>query len=366
MKLLTTRKLMKWHRKIGIFLAMNLIILNITGTVLIWKEEILSFSEDKNESHFEKSLEANTKRALELLNEDPQLKDKKILSVFPDDKNSNWINLRVCEVDNNKFRGATKLIYLIYEDRLIKKEDVTTNSSSVMTFILDLHKELLIGAQGKYLNALIGLLIIFLIISGLIYAQKTKLSRVTTIRMKLGQLHKNIGVYTSLWFFAIVLTGVLLSLNATLLTFYFKNEITNAATDSQTYMYKSFRPFEIAKMVEDIKSELGNFEIDYISFPGNEFSLPNKFVLIAQEAGKINASKKLVFVDRDSLKHTAIINLPLLLEALIFSEIIHFGSFGGIYTKLLWTILSIITGVIPVTGLAIFYLRKKKRGLVEN
>lgn len=366
MKFLNSRKLMKWHRKIGLFLAMNLIILNLTGTILIWKEEILSFSENENISRVEKSLDANIQRALELLNKDPQLKNKKILSVFPDDKNSNWLNLRVSDVDNIKFRGATKLIYLIFEDQLIKKEDITTNSSTIMTFILDLHKELLFGARGKYLNALIGLFLIFLIISGLVYAQKTKFSKVTNIRMKLGQLHKKIGVYTSLWFFAIVLTGVLLSLNATILTLYFKSEITKAASGSQVYIYKSFKPFEIAKMIEDAKSELGEFEIDYISFPGNEFSVPNKFVLIAEEKDKINANKKLVFVDRDSLKPTAIINLPLLLETLIFSEIIHFGSFGGVFTKILWTILSIVTGIIPVTGLAIFYYRNKKRGIVEN
>lgn len=361
MKFLNIRILIKWHRGIGLLLGLNLIILNLTGAVLIWKSELEHIGNAKEIAPSSNSLSINVKRAIELLGVEESYKDKKILSIFPDDKNSNWLNLRISQKENQKFRGATKLVYLIKEDELVKNEELKTKSSNILTFILDLHKEILLGSKGKYLNAIVGLLIIFLIISGIIFAQKTKYSRPNNVRIKLGQLHKKVGVYTSLWFFAIVLSGIFLSLNSTVLTLYFKSKITSSQESEVKFRDNSYSAEEISKMIDVVLEKNQNYEIDYISFPGNEFSLPNKFVLIAQEKEKINASKKLVFVDSVKQIPDRTINLPIILEALVFSEVIHFGGFAGIFSKVLWTVMSLVTSVIPVTGIIIFYLRKNKK-----
>ena len=68
--------------------------------------------------------------------------------------------------------------------------------------------------------------------------------------------------------------------------------------------------------------------------------------------------KLIVFNSSRKNDHYKILDLPWYLSAIILSEPLHFGNFGGYLLKIIWTCLALLAGYIPLSGLVIFYLRK--------
>ena len=95
----------KLHKILGLFLALNFLTLSLTGTVLIWKDELTTSTKLINEQPLKKE---DLLDAYSLIQK--EYPNKKILSLAKDDNNSAIINIRLTEPGVTKFSGATKLV----------------------------------------------------------------------------------------------------------------------------------------------------------------------------------------------------------------------------------------------------------------
>lgn len=339
----------KLHKILGLFLALNFLTLSLTGTVLIWKDELTTSTKLINEQPLKKE---DLLDAYSLIQK--EYPNKKILSLAKDDNNSTIINIRLTEPGVTKFSGATKLVYNKQARNIINLVDNPKSeiSHSFFDTTLRLHREILLGGKGKYLIGLIGLLITFVLLSGVLLLKKFNKDNVYNIRTLAGRLHQSIGTFTFSWLILVTVTGVFLSFNGLIINLYFKSQM-----NSQVSIERRQVSFE--KTITYAFENLGQNEIDFISFPDNEFSTPTDYTILLEE----KEIKRLMFISKNEGQQIRTVELPWLLKTIIISEPLHYGNFGGIPLKVIWTIFSLLSSVLPFSASIIFLIRK---GRIKN
>jgi uncharacterized iron-regulated membrane protein len=99
-------------------------------------------------------------------------------------------------------------------------------------------------------------------------------------------------------------------------------------------------------------------KLSFIAFPGTSFSSPhhNTFFLRGSEPF---TSKLLqpVLVDAKTTEVTAAPKMPWYLTALLVSQPLHFGDYGGMPMQILWALLDIATIIVLGSGLYLWLKR---------
>lgn len=337
-----TRLTIKIHRILGLALALNFFILCLSGTILIWKDE-LSGQGPKTTASISSDGFVNVQEYV--LKNYPT---KKLLSIFIDDSGN--FQARLGKEGQEKFRGAIKLKFDPKGKQLHSK---TSKDQGLLALTLAIHRELLIPGKGKYLVGLLGLFITFLLLSGFIIAPKFyKNFKAVNNRLRLGILHKQWGLASFSWILLVTLTGILLSFNGLMISLFLKSSL-----DSERLLSKSGHSnyVQIETVQRNAKTALPDFSIDYVSYPDNEFSLPGHFAVLV-ERGSL---KKILFVEGQSGDVSKVVSLPWYMELMLISEPLHFGNYGGVLLKVFWTIMGLGASLIPLSGFIIFLARKK-------
>ncbi|MBJ00074.1 MAG: hypothetical protein CME67_02485 [Halobacteriovoraceae bacterium] len=337
-----TRLTIKIHRILGLALALNFFILCLSGTILIWKDELSGQGPETTASISSDGFVNVQEYVLK------NYPTKKLLSIFIDDSGN--FQARLGKEGQEKFRGAIKLKFDPQGKLLHSK---TSKDQGLLALTLAIHRELLIPGKGKYLVGLLGLFITFLLLSGFIIAPKFyKNFKAVNNRLRLGILHKQWGLASFSWILLVTLTGILLSFNGLMISLFLKSSL-----DSERLLSKSGHSnyVQIETVQRNAKTALPDFSIDYVSYPDNEFSLPGHFAVLV-ERGSL---KKILFVEGQSGDVSKVVSLPWYMELMLISEPLHFGNYGGVLLKVFWTIMGLGASLIPLSGIIIFLARKK-------
>ena len=337
-----TRLTIKIHRILGLALALNFFILCLSGTILIWKDELSGQGPETTASISSDGFVNVQEYVLK------NYPTKKLLSIFIDDSGN--FQARLGKEGQEKFRGAIKLKFDPKGKQLHSK---TSKDQGLLALTLAIHRELLIPGKGKYLVGLLGLFITFLLLSGFIIAPKFyKNFKAVNNRLRLGILHKQWGLASFSWILLVTLTGILLSFNGLMISLFLKSSL-----DSERLLSKSGHSnyVQIETVQRNAKTALPDFSIDYVSYPDNEFSLPGHFAVLV-ERGSL---KKILFVEGQSGDVSKVVSLPWYMELMLISEPLHFGNYGGVLLKVFWTIMGLGASLIPLSGFIIFLARKK-------
>ncbi len=273
--------------------------------------------------------------------------DKKILSLFKDD--NGLIQGRLGKKNQFEFKGAERKAF--FPDGKVSASNKEANGGW-LHWLLKLHRELLLGGSGKYLVALVGLFFIFLILSGALMIPFFKgLKGKKQFRFKISVLHQKIGALTFSWLVLITFTGVFLALNSLLIGLFLKSTLSEQRANTSENI--TVVEHKIKTVLDKAMTAAKGYEVDFISYPDTEFSLPGTYALLLE--GK--SDKKIAFVKSNIDLDTVIVDLPWYLKALVVSEPLHFGNYGGIGLKLFWTLFGLLVGIIPCTGFINYYFR---------
>jgi uncharacterized iron-regulated membrane protein len=201
---LTRNWIYKWHKKIAILSSLALLILTVTGSILVYKLEII------------KTLVASDLNFKASLN--VQLLSNDLDQIF-DDWNSEDITLVKVPNENEPYWS----IYLKDQDKvLLRHDDLTPLNENLWIitateFIRELHVSLFIGLTGHVVAFLVGLLVIFIILSGLYlwlptwrrFNLKSLFSKASS-RGKTIVHHKNLGFFIILGLLILIFTGTMM------------------------------------------------------------------------------------------------------------------------------------------------------------
>jgi uncharacterized iron-regulated membrane protein len=243
-----------------------------------------------------------------------------------------------------------------------------------MGVMLSLHTELFAGLPGELFLALMALLFVVAIISGVVlYGPFMKKIDFGTIRRGRGRrlkwldVHNLLGVVVLAWTVVVGLTGAMNELSVPLFGLW-------EQTDVQRVLSQWKNAPDIP--VPALGSPQAAYETARRAVPGNVVTGlvyprplaiggsagPSQYLLWSHGASHLRARLfDPILVNARTGALSMVASMPWYLRALEVSRPLHFGDYGGLPLKILWALLDAITIVVLVSGLYLWIARRRTR-----
>lgn len=237
-----------------------------------------------------------------------------------------------------------------------------------MWVMFKLHVDLFAGLPGKLFLGFMGLLLLVAIVSGVVlYAPFMRkltfgeVRRERSTRVKWLDLHNLLGIVTLVWALVVGATGMINTWADLLIKYW---QVTDVATLLAPYQGKPIVPeaerAPTQQVLEAATAHVPGMKPSFIAFPGTAFSSPHHTTVFLRGNEPLT-SKMLrpVLVDARSGEVTAAPEMPWYLDALLLSQPLHFGDYGGLPLQILWAVLDVITIVVLSSGLYLWWARRR-------
>lgn len=235
-----------------------------------------------------------------------------------------------------------------------------------MYWMARLHIDLFAGLPGKLFLGFMGLLLVVAIVSGVVlyapFMRKLEFGAVrqSSPRTRWLDLHNLLGIVTLVWALVVGATGVI-NTWADLLIKYWQHDQLSAllAPYKGQPLVPDAERAPLQQTLTAAQAQLPGKALSFIAFPGTAFSSPHHITYFMK--GDTPLTSKLlqpVLVDARSAEVTVAPELPWYVTALLVSQPLHFGDYGGLPMKIIWALLDVATVIVLGSGL---YLWLKKR-----
>jgi uncharacterized iron-regulated membrane protein len=236
-----------------------------------------------------------------------------------------------------------------------------------LNLMFHLHVDLFAGLPGTLFLGLMGLLLAVAIVSGVIlyspFMRKLDFGTVrrdNSSRVKWLDMHNMLGIVTLVWASVVTLTGVINTLADPIISLWRYDQMSEMIAP-----YKNLPPparlESLQQSVNAAYSLESGMVLKFIAFPGTSFSSPHHYGIFMR--GNTPATSRLlkpVLVDAQTTKVTDSRTLPWYATALLISQPLHFGDYGGMPMKILWALLDIATIIVLGSGLYLWFKRKRR------
>lgn len=247
-------------------------------------------------------------------------------------------------------------------------------ADGVMAFLLKLHTDMFLGLAGMLFLGVMGILFLVAIVSGtLLYAPFMRrlgfgtLRTARSPRVKWLDYHNLLGIVALAWMSVVGLTGAINAFGTPIIRFWQMGELaamTSAYRDKAALPPARYASLDTA-MAAARAARPGN-NPQFIAFPGGAFSSKHHYAVFLQ--GDTPLTERLLtpaLIDAETGVLTDVRPLPWYVQALLLSQPLHFGDYGGLPLKLLWAILTGFTIVVLGSGLYL-WLGKRRAPLDQR
>ena len=363
---MNSRKIKTWawvHKWSSLVCTVFMLLLCITGLPLIFHHEIGHLLGTEVEAP---KMPANTPRisldkVLEIAKAKHPDRVVQFASHSEDDDNLWFVTLTPTPAPTEDFKSVA------VDARTAEVLAQPKFDEGFMYVMFKLHVDLFAGLPGKLFLGFMGLLLLVAIVSGtVLYAPFMRKLDFGTVRrekrprLKWLDLHNLLGIVTLVWAFVVGGTGMINTWAELVVKYWQNDQLTALLTPykGQPLIANADRA-PVQATLDAALAHTPGMQLAFIAFPGTLFSSPhhNTFFLRGNEPF---TSKLLqpVLVDARTAEVTAAPELPWYLTALLVSQPLHFGDYGGLPMQILWALLDIATIVVLGSGL---YLWLKKR-----
>lgn len=355
-----TRRFLAVHRVTGAFVALNFLVLSLTGVLLVFHEEI-----DHATGHLppDSASSAAFRPLADLVASARVVRPSaQPLYVFFEEGKPGVAHVGMAAA------GVTdleKAVDVMIDARTAKPLGSRRADSGFTAIVLKIHSELFLGPFGKLLVGVIGLALLCSLCTGLVAYGPTMrrfsfgmLRRGGRRSLLFADWHRLVGASLSGWLVVVVLTGVLLTVGTMLIQLF---QMTTLAemTSSSANRPPVTQYVPLTTVVSRAKQAFPNDELAFVTFPGTDFSGKHHFsVFTRAESGLARKVFKVVLVDAESGELTAARELPWFIKMLLLSEPLHFGDYGGLPLKLIWALFGLGSTSLSATGLYVLVARR--------
>jgi uncharacterized iron-regulated membrane protein len=344
------KRIYSWHHWCGLIVGFFLLVMSISGAILVFSEEMEEAADHKW-----------------MLVENPGGQYKYdasfalIRQKYPD-----W------EIRIYPQAGPNKaIIYDLRKKELRKKIYAHPLNGKILhksdrahkafeRQLLLLHYTWFAGTTGKIFVFLIGVLFLISLVTGL-YVYRKAIIKTLTFKVRLNRkttrslhssLHRIVGVWSLVFNLLIVATGLALSGQIALTALKATKPGVGASESSiplidknRAFIAQQFSNFEIHL----IRSRPGSSSVQFSGrYQDDPFYYGNYYSYFILNGETQEIEKKQVLRE-----------LPLSQRLLAFSGPLHFGTYGGIWVKLLYFLFGLTPGLLSITGFVVW--RKKSR-----
>lgn len=242
-----------------------------------------------------------------------------------------------------------------------------------MYWMLKLHVDLFAGLPGTLFLGLMGLLLLAAIVSGvMLYAPFMRKLPFGTVRHAAAtrtrwlDMHNLLGIVTLTWLLVVGLTGVINTLGQPLLKLWQFTEVADMVAP-----YKGLPPPDrlgsLQRAVSAAQAIEPSMSMGFVAFPGTAFSSAHHYTVFMRGDMPLTARLfKPVLVDGQTGAITDSRALPWYLTALLVSQPLHFGDYGGLGLKIVWALLDLLTIVVLGSGLYLWWARYRRPQSMEE
>ncbi|RBA23035.1 PepSY-associated TM helix domain-containing protein [Herminiimonas fonticola] len=235
-----------------------------------------------------------------------------------------------------------------------------------MYIMFSLHVDLFAGLAGKLFLGFMGILLVIAIVSGVVlygpFMKKLKFGTVRdqrSSRLKWLDLHNLLGIVTLSWALVVGVTGVINTWADLLVKYWQYDQMSEMVAP-----YKGQAPLtalgSLQKAVDAAIALEPDMKMGFIAFPGTAFTSPHHYGIFMRGTEPLTSRLfKPVLVDAKTGEVTDSRVLPWYLTALLVSQPLHFGDYGGMPMKIIWTLLDLMTIVVLGSGLYLWIVRRK-------
>ncbi|WP_085299389.1 PepSY-associated TM helix domain-containing protein [Cognaticolwellia mytili] len=351
---MTNKQWFQLHTWAGVFLGALLLFVCFTGTIASVSHEIEYLIDEKF-----RALTPRTKVDFQQL-------ETELSKAYPNSylqriqiRPERYLSGEAQIVTNN-------LLSFIYFDPNTGKILGKGNWGRLTRFLRDIHRKLSMGNAGKFLITTLSLLLLITLVSSFFiykdwwrhfFKQPNKLKLST--RATWSSWHKIIGLW-SWWFIATVsITSFWYFIDQTLQTAgieYYpqKPQIQSSEVNA--------KPASLTKILINAQAAFKSLEISYIRYPNNtkkpiEIRGFNHDFLVVDRANRVYLHP----VTAEVLKVQPAAELSAYSRLTDTVDLIHFGSFFGLTSKIIWFIFGLLMSFMIASGIYMAWLKAKRK-----
>ncbi len=358
-----TRKLLAIHRYAGLIVSLNFVVLALTGLILVFHEEIddalgvvppvaaqgdvIPFARTIDIAHAAKPA-ANP------------------IYVFQDpEKYPGMVFVGLAENSHQIADSKPVIVDLHGEGRAVDGVDFDNNFTTV---VLKIHAELFAGMAGRLFLGVVALAIVASLVTGAIVYGPTMrrfsfglLRRDRSLRTLLADVHKLVGAATFGWNLVVASTGALLSVGTLIIQFYAMTEL-KAMTASFADRPNVTDYATLDHAIANAERAVPGRQWSMVALPGSDLASPQHYtVLLHGGKGIEEHVLSLAMVDAARPDDVTPKELPWFIKAVLLSEPLHFGNYGGLPLKIVWSAFTVLTLGLSASGVWVFFAGRKKR-----
>ena len=355
--MLTTRKLLlSLHLYAGLIAGIFLVLLSVTGSFMVFEEEIDRALNPKP------TLVPPGEKRLSLTEMKASLEAKYPgrtvvgFSISPQNDLA-W----GAALESKASQSSLNLAFNQFTGDVLGKD---SDRNNFVGYVHDFHLRLMMGDTGGSIVSLAAVLLLFLSLSGIVLWWPRKLLTVnwrSQIKQLNFELHQALGIYLSLFLMIFAITAIVIHWEneATQLA----NRITNSAGLPALPRPQALTPDSVAlspdRLLSIAESTAPGAHATWILLAGNPVRIAMKYPEDRTPSGRTN-----VFIDAYSGVVVYQLNSrtgPLGYRMVkLWNREIHTGDIGGLPTRILVCILSLMLPVMAVTGPIIWWNRWRR------
>ena len=362
---MNTRKIRTWawvHKWSSLVCTVFMLLLCLTGLPLIFHHEIghLLGTEVESPTMAADTPRASLDRVLEVAKAKHPDRVVQFASHSEDDDNLWFVTLTPTPDPTDDFKSV------VVDARTAEVLAQPKFDEGFMYVMFKLHVDLFAGLPGKLFLGFMGLLLLVAIVSGVVlYSPFMRKLDFGTVRrdkrprLKWLDLHNMLGIVTLVWAFVVGGTGMINTWADLVIKYWQHDQLSALLTP-----YKGQPTVPVAerasvqRSLDAAKARAPGMKVSFIAFPGTAFSSPHHTTVFLR--GDEPFTSKLlqpVLVDAKTAQVTAAPKLPWYLTALLVSQPLHFGDYGGMPMQILWALLDIATIIVLGSGLYLWLKR---------
>lgn len=353
-----TRSLAKLHTWMALIAFIPLLVICITGSILVFKHEIDSLLMPDKVRVVDQGERQSLDSLLNNIHSNTSGYEVVGWVLFQDPARADLVYVMQ--------HGTSDWSYLLlnqYTGEMLAEPQSTTHY--VTDWLLNLHYELLLGHTGLLLSSIISILLCLLGVSGILIYRKFWKNFFTLrwnkrLTVFFNDLHKMTGIIAS---------PVLLILGATgaywNITHFIHEEIEHAGEEHHVMQSRLYNDqLSLQDLHDATPQHIDGFKPTYIQMPyepgiGITFfgEVPGGNFLTSEYASTVGYDPT-----SGAFKNAADIRAAGFWAKTVDSfRHLHFGTFGGLFTRIVWCVLGLAPVLLSVTGLYIWYQRRAKR-----
>lgn len=338
---MNNRKILKYHSITGLIVGIFLVLMGISGSILVFQHDIEDF-QWKEYIEVENYTDLNIDRGIKKIQNEYTGWDTRLMHF--EENEAMIFNLR---------KPTERLFVFVHPStgEIIKEINELTTFTR---WLLKFHYSFQAGPAGRILVFIIGVLFLFSLLSGIYLYRKSVLKTLfcsTRLNLKskrtlYSSLHRIVGTWALFFNLVLVVTGIFLAWTVAA-------SGLNPPAAPQTPIVTA----PVEKLLFQISTEYPDFTPTYIRLPLNPDAQLTVYGLFDDDAFFYSEFYNSIRADYHSGEIASVNRVQEAdLKTKLSSTLIplHFGQYGGIWTKLLYCFIGLSGPFLSITGFLIW------------